>query len=65
MKTRGINKGDRTIGLIDCGERQWINDKHDVEEQPELWLSQNPSIKVLRIPGPRRETRSLLTRIGG
>jgi hypothetical protein len=40
-------------------------DKRDVEEQRELWLSKNPAIKVLRVHGPRREPRSLLTRFGG
>jgi hypothetical protein len=40
-------------------------DKRDVEEQQELWLSKNPAIKVLRVHGPRREPRTLLTPFGG
>src|SRR5450755_4019961 len=40
-------------------------DKHDAEEQLDLWLSENPAIKVLRVHQPRREPHNLLTRLGG
>jgi hypothetical protein len=40
-------------------------DKHDAEEQLDLWLSENPAIKVLRVQQPRREPHNLLTRLGG
>ena len=40
-------------------------DKRDAEAQRDLWLSQNPAIKVIKIYGVRREPPSLLTRIGG
>jgi hypothetical protein len=40
-------------------------DKRDAEAQRDLWLSQNPAIKVIKIHGVKREPPSLLTRIGG
>jgi hypothetical protein len=39
-------------------------DKHDAEEQLDLWLSENPAIKVLRVHPLRREPQSLLMRLG-
>ena len=40
-------------------------DKQDAERQIDLWLSQNPEIKVIRIHEMKREPLSLLTLIGG
>jgi hypothetical protein len=40
-------------------------DKHDSEEQLDLWLSENPAIKVLKVHQARREPHNLLTRLGG
>jgi hypothetical protein len=40
-------------------------DKQDAEEHRDLWLSQNPAVKVVRIHPVKREPRTLLTRIGG
>ena len=37
----------------------------DVEKQKDLWLSENPAIKVLKVPRIRREPRNLLSRLGG
>lgn len=39
-------------------------DKQDAEKQRDLWLSQNPAVKVIRIHGVQREPQTLLTRIG-
>jgi hypothetical protein len=39
-------------------------DQRDVEMQRDLWLSQNPVLKVIRIHGVKRELRTLLTLIG-
>jgi hypothetical protein len=39
-------------------------DKRDVEIQRDLWLSQNPALKVIRIHGVKPEPQTLLTRIG-
>ena len=39
-------------------------DKRDAEEQRDLWLSENPSIKVVKIHRAKREPKSLLTLIG-
>jgi hypothetical protein len=40
-------------------------DKHDAEEQLDLWLSEDPAIKVLKVHQPRREPQNLLMRLGG
>jgi hypothetical protein len=40
-------------------------DNRDAEAQRDLWLSQNPAIKVIKIHGVKREPPNLLTRIGG
>jgi ribosomal protein S4E len=40
-------------------------DRWDAEEQIDLWLAQNPEIKIIRIHEMRREPSSLLTFIGG
>jgi len=40
-------------------------DRWDAEKQVDLWLAQNPEIKVVRIHEMRREPSSLLTFIGG
>ena len=39
-------------------------DKRDAEEQRDLWLSENPSIKVVKIHEVKREPQTLLTLIG-
>jgi hypothetical protein len=39
-------------------------DKQDAEEQRDLWLSENPSIKVVTIHPVKREPHTLLTLIG-
>jgi hypothetical protein len=39
-------------------------DQRDVEIRRDLWLSQNPALKVIRIHGEKREPQTLLTRIG-
>jgi hypothetical protein len=39
-------------------------DKRDAEAQRDLWLSENPSIKVVRIHRVKREPQTLLTLIG-
>jgi hypothetical protein len=39
-------------------------DKRDAEEQRDLWLSENPSIKVVKIHRVKREPQTLLTLIG-
>jgi hypothetical protein len=40
-------------------------DRWDAEKQIDLWLAQNPEIKIIRIHEIRREPSSLLTFIGG
>jgi hypothetical protein len=40
-------------------------DKLDAEKQRDLWLSQNPAIKVIKIHRVKPEQPTLLTRIGG
>jgi hypothetical protein len=39
-------------------------DKQDAEKQRDLWLSQNPTLKVLRMHPVKLEPPTLLTRIG-
>jgi hypothetical protein len=39
-------------------------DERDAEEQIDLWLSQNPTFKVIKIHGVKREPENLLTLIG-
>ena len=39
-------------------------DEQDAEEQRDLWLSQNPALKVLRMHPVKLEPPTLLTRIG-
>jgi hypothetical protein len=39
-------------------------DKRDAEQQRDLWLSENPSIRVIKIHRVRREPQTLLTLIG-
>ena len=39
-------------------------DKRDVEIQRDLWLSQNPALKVIKVHGVKHEPQTLLTRIG-
>jgi hypothetical protein len=41
-----------------------VNER-DVERQKDLWLSENPAIKVLKVHRIRREPRNLLSRLGG
>lgn len=38
-------------------------DQQDAEKQRDLWLSQNPAVKVIRIHGVKREPPTLLTRM--
>ncbi len=38
--------------------------KLDAEKQRDLWLSQNPAVKVIKIHSVKREPQTLLTRIG-
>jgi hypothetical protein len=40
-------------------------DKRDAEKQRNLWLSQNPNIRVVKIHPAKREPLTLLTLIGG
>jgi hypothetical protein len=40
-------------------------DSGDAEALRDQWLSENPTIKVLRMHPPRREPLSLLVRLGG
>jgi hypothetical protein len=40
-------------------------DKRDAEKQIDLWLSQNPNIRVVKIHPATQEPLTLLTRIGG
>jgi hypothetical protein len=40
-------------------------DTDDAEAWRDRWLSENPSIKVLRVHHPRREPETWLTRLGG
>jgi hypothetical protein len=40
-------------------------DSGDAEALRDRWLSENPTIKVLRMHPPRREPLSLLVRLGG
>jgi hypothetical protein len=39
-------------------------DRRDAENQRDLWLSQNPAIKVIKIHRVKREPPTLLSRIG-
>ena len=39
-------------------------DERDAEKQRDLWLSQNPAVKVIKIHRVKREPQTLLTRIG-
>jgi hypothetical protein len=39
-------------------------DRRDAEQQRDLWLSENPSIKVVKIHRVKREPQTLLTLIG-
>jgi hypothetical protein len=41
-----------------------VNER-DVVKQKDLWLSENPAIKVLTVHRIRREPRNLLSRLGG
>ena len=38
--------------------------KLDAEKQRDLWLSQNPAVKVIKIHSVKREPQTLLTLIG-
>jgi hypothetical protein len=39
-------------------------DKRDAEQQRDLWLSENPAIRVIKIHRVKREPQTLLTLIG-
>jgi hypothetical protein len=41
-----------------------VNER-DIVQQKDLWLSENPFIKVLKVHRIRREPRNLLSRLGG
>jgi len=57
------NKADRSVKIV---KEHLIlgTDKRDAEEQRDLWLSENPSIKVVKIHRVKREPQTLLTLIG-
>ena len=57
------NKADRPAKIV---KEHLIlgTDKRDAEEQRDLWLSENPSIKVVKIHRVKREPQTLLTLIG-
>ena len=40
-------------------------DKQDAERRLDIWLAENPAIKVLRVHQPKPEPHNLLTRLGG
>ncbi len=40
-------------------------DRRDAEARRDQWISENPTIRVLRVHRPRREPESLLTLLGG
>jgi hypothetical protein len=40
-------------------------DRRDVEAQRDMWLTENPDIRVVRVHPPKAEPLTLLTRIGG
>ena len=40
-------------------------DRRDVEAQRDMWLTENPDIRVVRVHPPKPEPPTLLTRIGG
>jgi hypothetical protein len=40
-------------------------DRQDAERRLDIWLAENPAIKVLRVHEPKREPHNLLTRLGG
>jgi hypothetical protein len=40
-------------------------DKQDAERRLDIWLAENPAIKVLRVHQPKAEPHNLLTRLGG
>jgi hypothetical protein len=60
---RSSNKVDRS-GRIVKEHLILGTDKRDAEEQIDLWLSENPSIKVVKIHRVKREPPTLLTLIG-
>ena len=55
------------MGMISVKQERLIlgTDRRDAEKQIDLWLAQNPEIKIIRIHEMRREPSSLLTFIGG
>jgi len=57
------NKADRP-GKIAKEHLILGTDKRDAEEQRDLWLSENPSIRVVKIHRVKREPQTLLTLIG-
>jgi hypothetical protein len=57
------NEVDRS-GMIAKEHLILGTDKRDAEEQRDLWLSENPSIKVVKIHRVKREPQTLLTLIG-
>lgn len=40
-------------------------DKQDAERRLDIWLAENPALKVLRVHHPKREPHNWLTRLGG
>ena len=40
-------------------------DAQDAERRLNIWLAENPAIKVLRVNQPKREPHNWLTRLGG
>ena len=57
---------DQTDGPSDLVKEHLIlgTDERDAERQRDLWLSENPSIKIVRIHDVKREPQTLLMRIG-
>ena len=57
---------DKTDGPSDFVKEHLIlgTDESDAEMQRDLWLSENPSIKIVRIHDVKREPPTLLMRIG-
>jgi len=40
-------------------------DEQDAERRLDIWLAENPALKVLRVHHPKREPHNWLTRLGG
>jgi hypothetical protein len=60
---RSIERADRPGNFV---QEHLIlgTDERDAEKQRDLWLSENPCIKIVRIHEAQPEPQTLLTRIG-